>query len=139
MHVKFSSLIYSCEGPSSSRPRAQLIYQFYTLQRWHIFTHNSCKSSENFAPTMHMPTKHNTTLLRCDQSDATRPLQSSTCMREPAMISGRRGDIGIPCPKSHRRMINPRTSLYRQLLTLRLPLSGIDYLTLAFIINCPSP
>jgi hypothetical protein len=41
--------------------------------------------------------------------------------------------------KSHRMMINPRTSLYRQLLTLRLPLSGIDYITLAFVINCPSP
>jgi hypothetical protein len=40
--IKFSSINYSCEGPGCSWPWARLIYQFYTLQRLHIFTHKSC-------------------------------------------------------------------------------------------------
>jgi hypothetical protein len=40
--VEFSSKNYSCEGLSCSWPWARLIYQFYTLQRLHIFTHQSC-------------------------------------------------------------------------------------------------
>jgi hypothetical protein len=48
-----------------------------------------------------------------------RPLQSSTSFRKPATVS-EKGNIGIPRLNSHRRMIDPRTSLY----TAPLPLLG---------------
>jgi hypothetical protein len=51
-----------------------------------------------------------------------RPLQSSTSFKKPATVS-RMGNIGIPRLKSHRSMIDPRTSLYATPL-LPLPLSG---------------
>jgi hypothetical protein len=56
------------------------------------------------------------------QGTTTRPLQSSSSFRKPATVS-RKGNIGMPRPKSHRNMIDPRTSLYATLL-LPLPLSG---------------
>jgi hypothetical protein len=56
------------------------------------------------------------------QGTTTRPLQSSTGFRKPATVS-RKGNIGIPRPKRHRSMIDPRTSLYTTPL-LPLPLSG---------------
>jgi hypothetical protein len=56
------------------------------------------------------------------QDTTTRPLQSSTSFRKPATISWK-GNIGIPRPKSHHSMIDPRTSLYATPLLL-LPLSG---------------
>jgi hypothetical protein len=40
--IRFSSINYSCEGPSRSWPWARMIYQFYTLQRLCIFTLKSC-------------------------------------------------------------------------------------------------
>jgi hypothetical protein len=46
------------------------------------------------------------------QGGTTMPLQSSTNFRKPATVS-ENSDIGIPRLKSHRGMINPRTSLYR--------------------------
>jgi hypothetical protein len=48
------------------------------------------------------------------QDSTTSLLQSSTSFRKPTMVS-EESDIGIPRLKSHRSMINPRTSLYRQL------------------------
>jgi hypothetical protein len=48
------------------------------------------------------------------QGSTTRPLQSSTSFRKPATVS-EESDIGIHRLKSHRSMINLRTSLYRQL------------------------
>jgi hypothetical protein len=60
------------------------------------------------------------------QGSTTRPFQSSTSMREPATVSGRAGNIEITHPKSYHRQINSRTSLYQQLPTHRLPLSGKD-------------
>jgi hypothetical protein len=52
-------------------------------------------------------------LYRGDKAGSTtRPLQSSTSFRKPATVSGK-GIIGIPRTKSHRGMIDPRTSLYR--------------------------
>jgi hypothetical protein len=50
-----------------------------------------------------------------------RPLQSSTSFRKPTTVS-EKGNIGIPHLKSHRSMIDPRTSLYAALPPL--PLSG---------------
>jgi hypothetical protein len=58
-------------------------------------------------------TRHGTT---------TRPLQSSASFRKPATVS-EKGNIGIPRPKSHRNMIDPRTSLYATPLP-PLPLSS---------------
>jgi hypothetical protein len=45
-----------------------MIYQFYTLQMFYIFTHRSHKSSNNFALDHVVLAKHNTTLPfpRCD-------------------------------------------------------------------------
>jgi hypothetical protein len=45
------------------------------------------------------------------QGTTTRPLQSSTSFRKPPTVS-EKGNIGIPLPKSHHNMIDPRTSLY---------------------------
>jgi hypothetical protein len=45
------------------------------------------------------------------QGTTTGPLQSSTSFRKPATISEKR-NIGIPRPKSHHNIINPRNSLY---------------------------
>jgi hypothetical protein len=46
------------------------------------------------------------------QGSTTRLLQSSTSFRKPATVSDK-GDIGVPRLKSHRSMIDPRTTLYR--------------------------
>jgi hypothetical protein len=51
---------------------------------------------------------------------STRSLQSFNSFRKPAMVS-EESDIGIPRLKSHRNVINPRTSLYRQLPYLPCP------------------
>jgi hypothetical protein len=45
------------------------------------------------------------------QTTTMRLLQSSTSFQKPATVS-EKGNIGIPLPKSHRSMIDPRTSLY---------------------------
>jgi hypothetical protein len=45
------------------------------------------------------------------QGSSTRPLLSFTSFRKHATVS-EKGNIGIPRPKSHRSMIDPRTSLY---------------------------
>jgi hypothetical protein len=45
------------------------------------------------------------------KSTTTRPLQSSTSFRKPAIVSKERS-IGMPYLKSHRSKINLRTSLY---------------------------
>jgi hypothetical protein len=50
------------------------------------------------------------------------PLQSSTSFRNPATVS-KKGNIGVLRSKSHRSMIDPRTSLYAAPL-LPLSLSG---------------
>jgi hypothetical protein len=42
--------------------------------------------------------------------------------KNPLRFLRKGGDIGIPRPKSHHSMIDPRTSLYRKFLTPRLPL-----------------
>jgi hypothetical protein len=54
------------------------------------------------------------------QCSTTRPLQSLTSFRKPATVS-EKGNIGIPRPKSHRSMIDPRTSLYRGSSTALAP------------------
>jgi hypothetical protein len=56
------------------------------------------------------------------KGSTTRPLQSSNSFRKPATVS-KKGNIRIPRPKSHRSMIDPRTSLYAAPLP-PLPLSG---------------
>jgi hypothetical protein len=43
----------------------------------------------------------------------------------------------MPRPKKYHRQVESRTSLYLQQLTSRLPLSGKDSHTLAFLINWP--
>jgi hypothetical protein len=101
--IKFSSINYSCEGPSRSWPWAWLTYQFYTLQRLHIFTHKSCYPSAMGSWIPYISTEETR------QGSTTRPLQSSTSFRKPATVS-EKGNIGIPRPKSHRNMIDPRTS-----------------------------
>jgi hypothetical protein len=45
------------------------------------------------------------------QGTTTRPLQSSTSFRKPAIVSRKRSK-GIPRLKSHRSKLIPRTSLY---------------------------
>ena len=54
------------------------------------------------------------------QGSTTKHLQSSTSFRKPATVSDK-GDIGIPRPKSHRSMIDLRTSLYRRSSTALSP------------------
>jgi hypothetical protein len=54
------------------------------------------------------------------QGSTTRPLQSSTSFRKPAMVS-KKGNIGIPRPKSHRSIIDPRTFLYHNSSTVLAP------------------
>jgi hypothetical protein len=49
-----------------------------------------------------------------------RHLQSSSSFRKPATNS-EKGDIGIPRLKSHRSMIDPRTSLYHSSSTALAP------------------
>jgi hypothetical protein len=69
----------------------------------------------------HLPTSHVTHLLRnrdfpfisveeTRRGSTMRPLQSSTSFRKPATVS-EKGNIGIPRPKSHRSLIDLRTSL----------------------------
>jgi hypothetical protein len=91
--IKFSSINYSCEGLSHSWPWAWLIYRFYTLQRLHIFTHNSCYPFATWSWIQYI------SIEETRQGSTTRPLQSSTRFRKPATVSDK-GNIGIRRPKT---------------------------------------
>jgi hypothetical protein len=83
--IKFNSINYSCEGPSRSWPWAQLIYQFYTLQRLLIvFTHKLWYPS---ATGSRIPY---TSIEEARQGSTTWSFQSSTNLRKLAMVSGRK-------------------------------------------------
>jgi hypothetical protein len=69
------------------------------------------------------------------QGSTTRPLQSSTSFRKPATVF-EESDIAIPRLKSHRSMINPRTSLYWQLPYRPCPFR-VGSPLLAFLISQP--
>jgi hypothetical protein len=69
------------------------------------------------------------------QGSPTRPLQSSTSFRKPATVS-EKGNIGIPHLKSHRSMIDSRTSLYRSSSTALAPF-GFGSPPLPFLISQP--
>jgi hypothetical protein len=127
--IKFSSINYSCEGPSRTWSCARLIYQFYTLQRLCIFTHNS------YYPSIMGSRIPYTSTEEARQGSTTRPLQSSTSFRKPATDS-KKVDIGNPRPKSRHSMIDPRTSLYRSSPTALAPFEQGSP-PLAFLINHP--
>jgi hypothetical protein len=107
--IKFNSISYSCGCPSRSWPWARLIYQFYTLQRLHIFTHKSCYPSATGSWISYTSTEEER------QSNTTRPLQSSTSFRKLATVS-KKGNIEMSRSKSHHNMIDLRTFLYQWLL-----------------------
>jgi hypothetical protein len=70
--------------PSHSWPWARLIYQFYTLQRLHIFIHMVCSLCR-----LGLIGPLNTSKVSW-RGQTTRSLQSSTSMRKLAMVLGRR-------------------------------------------------
>jgi hypothetical protein len=116
-HFQLSSISASnnhARVPSRSWPWAWPIYQFYTLQMLHPLPTSR---------VTHLPRDRDFPFISTEetrQGSTTRPLQSSTSFRKPAMVS-EKGNIGIPHSKSHRSMIDPRTSLYHSSTTALAP------------------
>jgi hypothetical protein len=114
--IKFNSISYSCEGPSRSWPRAWLIYQFYTLQRLHIFTHKTC-----FLCCLGLIRPLNTTKVS-RRGYTARPLQSSTRGENPLQILTRKRYTN-PSPKKLKRQSDSKNSLHLHSCTPLAPLS----------------
>jgi hypothetical protein len=80
------------------------------------FTHKSCYPSAKGSRLPYTSTEE------ARQGNTTRPLQSSTSFRKPAIVYGK-STCKNPLSDRHRNKINPRTSLHATPL-LPLPLSG---------------
>jgi hypothetical protein len=102
--IKFNSISYSCEGPRRSWPWARSTYQFYTLQRLHIFTHKMCFL---FSQDLQDPL----TLPRWIARDPLRGLNKVQLDERPLWILGRRRYRNSSSEKLYRHS-NPGTSLY---------------------------